>query len=47
MEVLKRGNPSKMYSSKFGYNIYLRDLRTLNDRQWLNDNVNLDFHALL
>ena len=37
--VLTRGDESQLYSSKGGYNIYLRDLRTLQDRRWLNDNV--------
>jgi len=39
--VLHNGNPTQLYSEKFGYRIYLRDLRTLCDRSWLNDNVNL------
>lgn len=37
--VLTRGDESQLYSSKGGYSIYLRDLRTLQDRRWLNDNV--------
>ena len=41
ISILSGGDTTKLYSSKFGYNIYLRDLRTLRDRQWLNDNVGL------
>lgn len=37
--VLKDGDESQLYSTNGGYNIYLRDLRTLQDRRWLNDNV--------
>lgn len=37
--ILSRGDPRKMYSCKFGYNIYLRDLQTLRNGTWLNDNV--------
>ena len=39
--VLHNGNTTQLYSEKFGYRIYLRDLRTLCDRSWLNDNVNM------
>ena len=42
-KVLHSGNPSQLYSEKFGYRIYLRDLRTLSDRNWLNDNVSSCF----
>ena len=49
-DVFRSGDASRLYSEKFGYRIYLRDLRTLSDRNWLNDNVwillNLDIQIV-
>lgn len=37
--ILRRGDPYKEYSNMGGYSIHLRDLQTLSNGNWLNDNV--------
>ena len=37
--ILQRGDPRTEYSNLGGYSIMLRDLQTLRDSTWLNDNV--------
>lgn len=39
--ILHRGDPRKEYSNVGGYSIHLRDLQTLSNGNWLNDNVEI------